>query len=266
MSHPAPNPVDRLYVTAMRALRWTRRRILPVARCDVGGLEIRVGLASENEHFRAETYATKEPETLEWLRGELRAGDVFFDVGANIGLYALFAARLEPGCRVYAFEPESHNFSSLCRNTLLNGLSNLTPCSFALSDRDGFELLYVYDLSPGSSLHSLGSPSGFRAGPEVVRQGVLGCTLDTLVARHGLPHPSLLKLDVDGIEERILAGGREVLSSGRLRSILVEVTPDDGAPSWAERALARFGYRLARKSDWVLEVNGLQSRNCIFTL
>jgi FkbM family methyltransferase len=240
--------------------------MFPVAHCDVGGLAIRIGISSENEHYRAETYATKEPETLAWIRGDLRDGDVFFDVGANVGLYSIFAAKLRPACLVYAFEPESHNFSSLCRNLLLNGLTNVIPCSFPLSDREGFELFHVYDLRPGSALHSLGAPSDLRsAAPAVVRQGMVGVTLDALVGRHGLPAPALLKLDVDGIEEKILQGATALLQSGKLRSLLVEVTFRDGAgDSWAERMLGRHGYQLVGKSDWTVEIDGLKSRNFLF--
>src|SRR5262249_23140297 len=195
-----------------------------VARCRVDGKEILIGITSENEQVRAETYETKEPETLDWLRQNLREGDVFFDVGANIGLYSIFAAKLRPSCRVFAFEPEAHNFSRLCRNLLLNGVSNVTPCSFPISDREAFEHLYVYDLRPGSALHSLGAPSAFRAGRESLQQGTLGVSLDALVREFELPAPALLKLDVDGNEEKILGGGAELLRSGKLRSLLVEVT------------------------------------------
>jgi len=268
-----PVPIERgldalletLYLRPRLGWRAVRRLLRGVARCRVGEIEILIGISSENEQVRAETYETKEPETLKWLRKNLRDGDVFFDVGANIGLYSIYAAKLRPSSRVFAFEPESHNFSSLCRNLLLNGVSNVTPCSFPLSDREAFEPFYVYDLRPGSSLHSLGGPSTFREGSESLRQGTLGVSLDALVRSFHVPHPSLLKLDVDGNEEKILAGGAALLCSGRLRSILVEVTVrDDREVSWAERKLEDFGYKLAERSDWVIEIRGLRSRNFIF--
>jgi len=257
--------IETLYLRPRLGLRAVRRLFSGVARCRVGGIPILIGIASENEQVRAETYETKEPETLDWLRANLREGDVFFDVGANIGLYAIFAAKLKPSCRVYAFEPEAHNFSSLCHNILLNGTSNVTPCSFPLSDREAFEHLYVYDLRPGSALHSLGEPSAFREGPERLRQGTLGVSLDALVREFKLPPPSLLKLDVDGNEEKILGGGAQLLRSGGLRSILVEVTySGDGDGSWAERMLSEYGYVPAGRSDWEVELRGLRSRNFIF--
>lgn len=257
--------IDSLYCGAMRVLRSLRRRLAPVTRRKVGAVSIRLRLSSENEHYRAETYATKEPETIAWLTEELRDEDVFYDVGANIGLYALFAAKLRPSSRVYAFEPESHNFSALCRNALLNGAANLTPCAFPLSDQEGFALFHVYDIEPGSSLHALGGASPFRMREAVLREGVLSTTLDALVARHGLPAPSLLKIDVDGIEEKILAGAARTLASGAIRSVLVEATGEPSAEgSWAERTLAPHGFVLARTSEWTLEVAGMKSQNLIF--
>ena len=258
-------PLEDLFWKIRRGLRAGRRRLFPVVHCDVGGTTIALHLGSAQEHFRADTYATKEPETIRWLRERLRDDDVLYDVGANIGLYSLFAAKLRPACRVFAFEPESHNFSSLCRNVLLNRLENVTPCAFPLSDREGFELLHVYGLEPGAALHSLGSPSPLRDEAATIREGVLTTTLDVLVARAALPPPSLLKLDVDGIEEKILAGAGATLGSARLRSILVEATePGAEGSSWAERMLAPFGYRLVERSDWSTEIQGLVSRNLIF--
>ncbi len=257
--------LEDVYWRFRRGLRAGRRLFFPIIRCDVGGTRIALHLGSAQEHFRADTYASKEPETIRWLRDRLRDDDVFYDVGANIGLYSLFAARLRPACRVYAFEPESHNFSSLCRNVLLNRLENVTPCAFPLSDREGFELLHVYGLEPGAALHSLGSPSPLRDGPPTIREGVLATTLDACVTRARLPPPSLLKLDVDGIEEKILTGAAATLATGRLRSILVEATEAGRERvSWAERRLAPFNYRLVERSDWSTEIRGLASRNLIF--
>lgn len=206
----------------MLIFRAAWRAVFRVARCDVAGIPITIGISTPNEHHRADTYVTKEPETLEWLRQNLRDGDVLYDVGANIGLYSLYAAKLRPSCRVFAFEPESHNFSSLCKNLLLNRVTNVTPCCFPLSDREAFEPFHVYDLQPGGALHSLGAPSSFRDEPPMATYGALSVTIDALVARYRLPPPNLVKLDVDGIEERILGGAGAVLASGALRTILVE--------------------------------------------
>jgi FkbM family methyltransferase len=262
-----PSPAVRLYRKARSLASAAGRAVVSVRTCRVRGLTVHIGVASEIEAYRVASYAEKEPETLDWLDSQLRDGDVFMDVGANIGLYSLYAAKRNPQCTVYAVEPESQNFSRLCRNIVLSKAGNVIPCNFALSDREAFDLLYVGSLEPGSALHSLGRPSEYRHHEESVplRQGTLSVTLDALVTRYGLPQPTLLKVDVDGIEEQILDGAETLLASPILRSILVEVTMKDGSTdAGMEKRLDRFGFRLLRASDWVAELNGLRSHNLIF--
>jgi FkbM family methyltransferase len=238
-----------------------------VTTCKVGGVVIRVGVSSEIEHFRADTYSTKEPETLDWLDRELTEEDIFFDVGANIGLYSLYAAKSKPGCTIFSFEPESQNYARLCKNIALNAVANVVPCSFPLSDREAFDYFRVSSIEPGSALHSLEVAGDFRRRPVglALRQGVLSTTLDALVERYGLPAPTILKIDVDGIEEKILDGARAILGSAKLRTALIELNFYDPV-GFAEsaRKITAFGFKLVRKSDWVWEQNGLKSQNCIF--
>ena len=260
-------------LAAVRASRrmWRRVRAYPrVATCDVRGVRIRLRISTELELHRATTYTTKEPETIEWLRTQLRHDDVLFDVGANVGLYSLYAAALQPAARIYAFEPHVQNFSRLCENMQLNGFTNITPCCFPLSDDDAYATFNVYDTRPGSALHSLTALNDWRgSGKDLVqiRQGTLSVSIDTLVQRHGLPAPTLLKIDVDGIEPQILAGARALLASGRIRSVLVEVTEnaDRQGQTWAEQVLSEHGYRFTDVNAREFIVNGLKSRNCIFT-
>lgn len=259
--------LDAVALRVMLAFRAAQRAVCPVAWCKVDKLSIAIRISTPNEHHRADSYATKEPETIEWLRENLHDGDVFYDVGANIGLYSLYAAKLRPACRVFAFEPESHNFGSLCGNLLLNRIENVTPCFFPLSSHEAFAPFYVYDLRSGGALHSLGRASPLRDGPPVMMTGAIAVSIDVLVSRHGLPAPDLLKLDVDGNEEQILDGAAAVLASGSLRSILVEVTwPDEQKPalSWAESKLGPYGYQLKGKSAWSVELSGLRSANFVF--
>nr|MBI3612068.1 FkbM family methyltransferase [Nitrospirota bacterium] len=238
-----------------------------VVTCRVRGVEVQIEISSPIERYRADTYSTKEPETLDWLEQNLRPNDVFLDVGANIGLYSLFAAKLGRDCTVYAFEPESQNFGRLCRNLALNEATNVIPCNCALSNREAFDFFYVGELQAGAALHSLGRPSALRAGTgaPVLRQGTIAVTLDALVNRYGLPQPNLLKIDVDGGEDDILAGAETVLKSAGLRTILVEVNVREGESSpGPERRLLQAGYRVSARGLSAQELNGTLSRNYIF--
>lgn len=262
-----PNFVRAYFWQTRRALRSLLRSFMRVAECNVNGILIKVGISSEMEQFRAETYSTKEPETIDWLNQNLQDCDVFFDVGANIGLYSLYAAKLCPRCRIYSFEPESQNYARLCNNIVLNAITNIIPCNFPLSDRETFDLFCVGEMQPGSALHSFGQLNDFRENSDAVslKQGALSTTLDTLVAKYGVPQPTLLKIDVDGIEDKILDGAEAVLRSQELRSILVELSfKDEAGITDTEQKLTRLGYKLLIKSNWIWEQKGLKSQNYIF--
>ncbi len=183
------------------------------------------------EVLRAATLLVKEEGTIAWLRGGARPGDVVYDVGANIGLYSIFAANLlgAEGA-VYAFEPHAVNFTHLCRNIAENGLGGrVVPLSVALSDADGFSDFNYLDWSAGSSFSQLGEVSeAFETAFAELKYGV---TVDTLIGANAVPPPNLVKIDVDGIEAKVLRGMKGLLAGNRRpRSVQVELQKhDDGA-------------------------------------
>ncbi|MFH2204199.1 MAG: FkbM family methyltransferase [Elusimicrobiota bacterium] len=237
-------------------------------RCAVRGLAIELLVTSGIEHYRAETYASKEPGTLDWLDAELREGDVLYDVGANIGLYSLYAAQRAPGCAVFAFEPEAQNFAHLCRNIHRNGLTQIVPVCVPLSDREEFARLHVTDMAAGTAFHSLHAPSTQRSDGvrSVLEQGALATSLDHMTEKLGLPAPSLLKLDVDGHELQIVKGMRSLLGSGKIRSLMVEINGEIEGESASPipKLLTECGYVLAATSDGEAIRRGDTSRNCVF--
>ncbi len=210
-----------------------------IHKCDVMGHTILLHVESEIEEFRADTYATKEPETLEWIERFFAPGDVMYDVGANIGLYAIFAAKsLDGQCKVYAFEPEALNYAKLNRNIHLNHLSGVVlPCCLALTDSlcfdtfslnpDNFEkMVDGQELVAGSSLHSFGDVRDYsgRVFRPIHVQGAVGVSIDYLWRVWGLDFPNHIKIDVDGLEDKIIAGATQTLDDRRLRSVLVEIS------------------------------------------
>jgi FkbM family methyltransferase len=177
--------------------------------------------------YRVRSFSTKEPETLEWI-DEFGGEGAFFDIGANIGLYSIYYAstKSEP---VYAFEPSFLNTKQLVKNISLNELSNLiniisTPLSSA-NEIANFNLSSVHE---GGALSSFGVTYG-QDGIEFEEQlqyRTMGFTLDTLVDLGLIPNnPSLVKVDVDGIEDLILMGAIKTLGNPKCKSVLVEVTP-----------------------------------------
>ena len=137
-----------------------------VVTCEIGGVSVLLNVDSEVwpgetmsfERWRADSYATKEPDTIAWIDSFVREGDVLYDIGANIGQYGLYAAkRLNGNCRVLAFEPEALNYARLNQNIVLNGLSEvITAYCLAITDRTGLDFFYVKAFAPGASLHTYG--------------------------------------------------------------------------------------------------------------
>src|SRR5207237_7374841 len=118
-----------------------------------------------------------EPWTVRWIEQNLRAGDVFYDVGANVGAYALVAAALGTTAQVVAIEPASANYAALCDNIRLNGREDrIVPLPVALAEETRLQTLGSQDVSAGAAGHALedGRPSQLqpvlayrRAGPIV---------------------------------------------------------------------------------------------------
>src|SRR5512139_1901242 len=93
------------------------------------------------ERYRWDTFWTKEPETIAWI-DSFEPGACFWDIGANVGVYSLYAASLDRGLDIYAFEPAEPNFQQLARNKEHNrvrdfsqeGYKRITCSRFALGD------------------------------------------------------------------------------------------------------------------------------------
>ena len=172
--------------------------------------------------WRVDTLFTKEPDTIEWIAG-FEQGAVFVDIGANVGMYTIWAAKTR-GVRVFAFEPESQNFALLNRNILRNGLADtVTAYCVSLSDRAGFGTLELSQFFAGGSVHQFSSADESGAKRAAYYQGSYSSTLDTLVAEGLVPVPDHVKIDVDGIEPNIVRGARMTFANAHVKSVLIEV-------------------------------------------
>src|SRR5688500_2614325 len=195
--------------------------------------------------WRVDTLFVKEPDTIEWIAG-FQPGDVFVDIGANVGMYTIWAAAIH-GARVYAFEPESQNFAILNRNIMLNRLGGqVTAYCLALSDRNDFSLLHLSQFVAGGSGHTYGADLDHHLQPRssFYLQGCASTTLDHLVAQGSVAAPTHIKIDVDGLEHKVLAGCSETLRDPRLRSILIEINSnlDEHRRLVHELTALGFGY------------------------
>ncbi|HEV7923388.1 MAG TPA: FkbM family methyltransferase [Thermoanaerobaculia bacterium] len=190
--------------------------------CRVGNTQYRMIVSNPSERIRVDTLETKEPETVQWILDQFRPGDTLYDIGANIGIFAILAAAWNPRGTVVAVEPMPASFTRLCENGALNDLTNLRPYCVAIAAENGLGMMNLVSLAPSSSMHSLGdSDMTAQFGePVVLRTGIGLATIDALARAAG--PPSLIKIDVDGGEDDVLAGAAATLHHPSLRSVLIE--------------------------------------------
>lgn len=188
-----------------------------------------------------------EPE-LRQLQRLLSPGDVFIDVGANVGLYALKAARLVgAGGRVVALEPGAEAYGHLAANLALNDFGWATPMKVAASDRAGEAVLHHVPLGRDPQAFSLIANDRAEEGETVET-----LTLDSLVARCGLDRVDLIKIDVEGAEPLVIAGARKMLARFKPAVIFecnahINAGGDtDAAATETWKMLAEAGYRFHR--------------------
>lgn len=182
--------------------------------------------ATPNRHtaWRVETLFVKEPDTIEWIE-EFLPGENFLDVGANVGMYTIWAAKSK-AVNVYAFEPESQNFAILNKNIFLNQLDkHVVAYCVALTDSVGFSKLYLSNFIAGSSCHNYDEQINYQNEPmhASFAQGCVGTSIDQLVSAKVIPIPNHIKIDVDGIEPKVIAGAKKTLSDKQVKSLLIEI-------------------------------------------
>jgi FkbM family methyltransferase len=186
-----------------------------------------------------------EPDTRAWIENYVRPGQHLWDVGANIGAYALYGG-LMPGVSVTAFEPMAVNFAALVKNLDLNRQAQAVALCLALSDVTQLAPFYLRDTDAGSAMHALGMPETFEGSFDPIsKQTVMSVRGDQLPRLFGIRPPDHVKLDVDGHELRVLQGMAGLLPSVRTLWIEMEAAADaSGENARIKAALASHGFVL----------------------
>jgi len=181
----------------------------------VGGLALGLrfparALGPGHAHTRQLLRGELEVPVQEALRRTLPAGGVLWDVGANVGFFALLGARLGgPSSRVVAWEPVAAVAAHAREAALRSGLdAQVEVREAAVSAVPGTEELLVARDASWSHLASRGNAAGTRG------ERVTVTTLDEALA-DGAPPPDVVKLDVEGSEADVLRGALQLLAERR---------------------------------------------------
>jgi len=177
--------------------------------------------------WRGQTLLTKEPGTIEWING-FGKNDIFWDIGANVGIYSLYAA-LKKDIGVYSFEPSPFNFHVLAKNVYLNRLSSkIHAFCLAFSDQTTIDFLNMKSISDGAAHTSFKGKTNEFGDSFLPQhsQATLGFRIDDFIKLFSLETPNHIKIDVDGAEALVIEGSEKTLHSSKLKSILIELTSD----------------------------------------
>lgn len=232
-------PGQRFYALHLEAAARRHRREMNAIEIAADNECIKFRTPSGKSLWRAETLFSKEPITIAWI-DTFSEGDVFWDIGANVGVYSLYAAKVK-GVLTLAFEPASYNHALLCDNIHLNCLDGrISAYELAFSDRSQLGRLRLVDDEPGVAFATVE-----QDGPGRLEQAILVFSIDDFIDRFSPPFPTHIKIDVDGVEEQILKGATKTLSDARLRSLIVEVDEHDAEqPSRVDAFLEAHRFRL----------------------
>jgi FkbM family methyltransferase len=168
-----------------------------------------------------------QPQMSAWLMS-FKPGEVFYDIGANIGMFSLTVAKMHnKQVKVYAFEPSFSTFASLVRNVIANHFGDIVfPYPFALGSVQGLRNFNYTDIAAGASVHTLDTvvnQTGSEFSPAFSQQ-VISYSLDEMVRSFGLASPTHIKIDVDGGESEIIEGMKLILQGSSIRSVMIEIT------------------------------------------
>ena len=191
-----------------------------------------------------------EVEAVNFVLEHLKPGAVFIDVGANIGSFALPAARKvgHTGC-VIAVEPSPRVFPYLQQNVTLNGLSNIKLIQCAVTDCDWLRLPFYEAPIEHFGMGSLGPQ--FHANP----LSVLTHTLDHIMSEQNIESVDVIKVDVEGFEVAVFQGAEKLLTNGKSPIVVFEFCDwaEDRVPDKqigdAQRLLKDWGYHIWRLKD-----------------
>jgi FkbM family methyltransferase len=178
--------------------------------------------------WRIETFFTKEPETLEWIDSfNDNKKIIFWDVGANIGLYSIYAALKYSDIEIISFEPSTSNLRILSRNISINKLEEKIKISQLplTKDQNQYLMFEESEFIEGWAMNTFGEGIDFegKSMQPKNRYKIFGTNINYLIENNILSIPNYIKIDVDGIEHLILEGASDHLDNSKIRSISVEL-------------------------------------------
>ncbi len=247
---------------------------LPYARLNIRDVKINFSLPNGKAIFVAENAVNRETEVYSWIEDYLDQESLLLDVGANLGLYSLYAALLK-SCRVLAFEPQFASYYILYRNIIMNKMAaKITPYPLAITNSPSMNQQFrLNTYAAGKALNTITQSSssaehdkssvfsdidalyahnlGLQSLDERFNfyQPIISTSLDAFLAQQSLDNkPIYLKIDVDGLDFLVLTGALNSLP--QIQSIIIEYLPSSiSLHKLIPPLLNEYGFTVCKKTD-----------------
>lgn len=182
---------------------------------------------------------------------EIKPDDIVIDIGAQIGIFSIFASKLAPYGKVYSFEPVPENFKLLCENIRLNNCQNIFCFQKAISDKEGEEIIF---LNP----HNVGGHSLLVdfCGEKL---SISTVTLENVIKKEKIEKIDFLKIDCEGMEYRILLSSKNCLR--KISKIALEYHEDIDKNSNPEN-LKKF----LEEEGFLVEISSINNMPLLYAL
>ena len=214
--------------------------------------------------YRIKHFLTKEPDTIKWIE-EFETNANFWDIGANIGEYSIFAAKTKKS-NVLSFEPSFFNLQIIIKNIFINNLQEqVTTLPMAVNDTTKKGMFKISNFNPGHANSSFDTNNGWD-GKQLntnFEYQTMSVSIDDAIKFFNLAIPDYIKIDVDGNEHLVLSGGKETLK--KVKEVLIELPG-----VWKEQTnvshdiLLESGFTLIKKHNFDLVKNPNGSANEIW--
>ncbi len=228
-------------------IAWDKRLNIEIPVTVAGRMVFKIYDYGLMTRYRASSFESKEPETIAWIES-FAPEDSLLDIGANIGVYSLYAA--SKISNVVALEPDALNYALLNLNIRLNDNGkSIIPYSVAAHNEMKFSSFNISSQEWGGALNSFDNTLDFAGNSynPVHIQGVYGIPLDVFLPQINFT-PTHIKIDVDGNEKIILSGAYNTLRCSKLKSVLVEL--DESRTDYTEtiEMVLQAGFTLQEKT------------------
>lgn len=175
-------------------------------KCTINGIHFNVDISDTVGHSN---YYALEEAAQKKLFDFVKPGMTVIDIGANIGATTLnIAKRISPDGNIYSFEPSPYNYQQALANISLNNFSNIHLINLGLGDEKTTAFLWDVN-SNNRGMQRLLKDTGKNISYEKTSVDV--DTLDNSMETFGIPKPSLIKIDVEGYEFKVLQGGMRTI-------------------------------------------------------